>query len=1283
MAEARQLKVVAETESFTDYEFINDELTILSPIGLTVPVSGSALRYQILEQDVAIVQKEISPEKAMVLALEGDSRSLIEASEPGISRGKKVSSLSINIARYGDNNVRILKKLRLRVYKTGDSVLPNMQLSKANGPSFSTGVWYKIPIRKNGIYNIGQNYLEELGINVNSIDPQHIQLWGTGGALLPEANSEARPEFKQIPILVQGQSDGSFDTGDRIIFYANSPDRIDYNDVGFSHQVHPYSKKNYIFLTIAAEPGMRLSPVNENLTPSRSVSTFTDFIWKEQELYKPEDRIKSGRNWLGTRFEASSNESIRTVLRDTLPGLLPNQTIEISGQFVNRSTSSANFDLFLNNDSFSSLFIPRSGSYNSSEGNAGIDRSFTENVSASFSGDILEIAASYNHNASGSTGFLDWLEITAERELVAENEYLYFFSPEDGSSSELVNYQLSGFDNQPIIMEVSNPTDPKLLALSESGQDFNFNYYSGNNLHFIADSEFEIPEIGEPVAPQDLQSITTFPDYIIITADVFKDYADDLAAYRQQNDGLTPVVVTQEEIINEFSGGLLDPTAIRDYVKFLYDRALNSGQEPPKYLLLFGDTTFDYKNIQTDRYINHVVTYQSEESLGRTTSYATDDFFGLLDDNEGEMDVLGSGGTPNSHLLDIGLGRISAQTPSEAAIAIQKIKEYESPEHTGSWQNTFTFAADDDFPDVQLNRDLHVLNADATAERMNIIEPGIKVNKVYEFSYPEEITGSGRTIPGATEDFINAFNNGTLVLNYSGHGNEQTLSDEELFKSDYIPSLTNRDRLSVLVTATCQFGRYDDNDAQSGAEKLFFADNGGLIAAFTTTRVVYTGSGISSRNNFGLNVALSQRMVERNQDSTPLRFGDIYRKTKNTFINNSSIISTRNSKKFILIGDPAGRFRLPEFSSEVASLNDYTESGQDTVLTVQALDQVTLSGTVKDLEGNTLSDFSGEVNLTVLDAKRNVNLPADRDWVQADNCNLEGCSYTVENDVLFKGKTEAVNGEFSSTFIVPKDISFSDETGRILMYANNKNGKTASGSFVKVRFNGINEDAVDDGKGPELDVYLNDEKFVNGNLVNNSPQLIVDLEDQSGINTTGTGVGHEIIATIDTKPKQSFVLNEFYEGNLNDFTRGRIEYPLDNLPEGSYSLMVRAWDVHNNPSEKEIVFEVASSEELSIRNVYNYPNPMNNATRFTFEHNQPGNPFDVSVQIFTLSGQPVQHIENQLITTSSYASISWNGRDRDHNRLGNGTYIYVLRVTANTPKGRQQSEKIEKLVIIR
>ncbi|SMO94924.1 type IX secretion system sortase PorU [Gracilimonas mengyeensis] len=1277
--QAQQVKVVAETDTFTDYEFLNPNQEILSPHALTIPVSGGSPQFQILEQKVSTLPEVISQEKAAVMALADDNTPLIETSAPGVYRGKRVSPSQIHIARVGENSTKVLTSLKLRVYKQGERVLPR----KANSGTeteglFETGTWYKIPITKNSIYEIDADYLEELGVEVSSIDPQNIQIWGNGGYPLPEVNDAPKPVFKQIPILVEGQSDNSFDSGDRIIFYANSPDKVERDVAGnFSHQVHPYSNENYVFLTIGSESGERLSPVNNNLAaPSSTINTFTDFIWKEEELYRAEERHKSGRDWLGQRFPASSNGVWNTILRDTLPGITPSQVVKIEGELVSRSSNSSSFDVRMNNSSTSSSIYFTRIDYNESTGESAESLRFNTSSSV-LNGNQIELEARYRHSDPNSTGFVNWLRITLNRRLQAKNNRLFFFTSYNGSDNEIARYQLTGFSEEPTVMDVTDVTSPKLLSVSASGNSYNLNYYTGPNLQIMAQSGYSTPAMGESIESQNIQAIAGYPEYLIITSESFRDYAEDLAGYREQQDGLSSLIVTQEQILNEFSNGVSDPTAIRNYVKFLYDRALQNGQEPPRYLLLFGDTTFDYKNIIEDSYTNYLLTYQTEESLHRTQSFGTDDYLGFLDDNEGDID---GSTTPSSHLIDIGIGRISAQTETEARIAIDKIKRYENPENNGDWQNIFTFAADDDLPEPDVNRDEHTYNADVTSRRLQIVEPGIRINKIYEFNYPEEITGSGRQIPGATDAFINSFNNGTLVLNYSGHGNEQTLSDENLFHINDIPRLNNRDKLAVLVTATCQFGRYDDIDVQSGAEQLFFAENGGAIAAFTTTRVVYTSVRESSNNNFALNIAMSQRITERNPDGSPQRMGDIIKNTKNSIISGNRIISSDNNKKFILIGDPAGKFKLPENRIRLSQIND--QNSDTGMVTIQALDQVNLSGEITSPSGQLLSDYNGEATITVFDAPREVNLPTDRDWVREDRCVLDECSYQVENDIIFKGKAGVENGRFSSTFVVPKDISFSEETGRIVFYAEGTEN-TAGGSFTNVQFNGINEDAENDGQGPEMDVFLNDERFVNGNLVNSSPTLIIELEDQSGINTTGTGVGHEIIATIDTKPQQSFVLNDFYEGSLNDFTRGRIEYPLDQLPEGSYTLTARAWDVHNNPSEKEIFFEVKSNEELSVRNVFNFPNPMNDATRFTFEHNQPGTPLDVSIRIYTLSGKPVQQIQESLITTSSYASISWDGRDRDYDRLGNGTYIYVLRVAANTPKGRQSTEQIEKLVIIR
>lgn len=1285
----QRVKIVAETNSFTDYELVNDTDKVLPPYQLMVPVINGKPAFRILEQSVTEINKSLSESTIAASFISSDENSVVEVTTAGFYRGYKKAPVLFHRARYSEKSVLITRKLKVRVYKNESERAPVAKSISSESP-LASGVWYKIPLRNNNIYKLDTDYLNELGINTSNIDPKRIQIWGTDGYQLPELNSAQRPSFSQIPIIVEGENDGSFDSNDRVIFYGNSPHRVIRNQSKYVHSLHPYSDVKYVYLTIADQNGLRLTPSNTNLNPTSTVSSFTDFIWKDEELTKPEDKFKSGRFWLGQSISSTQSNVPVSIFKDTLIGASNTLDVNVTAQLYARSEALITFDIDLNNTDVAeknvsslSAFSSSQG-YNGSEGPAASPYNINEDVSVSINNGIIDLTATITHRQQNSIAFVDWIRLTFDRSLVAESDRLIFYTiNNDTLAQQEVTFSLQGFSTAPYVMDVTDPSNPILLSVNNSTENtYDVDYFQNGGKTIIAQSSFPVPGSGERINTQNLKGLSIYPDYIIVTSEDLKDRALELAQYREEQ-GLTPVLVTQTEILNEFSSGVKDPAAIRDYVKFLWNRAIINSENEPQYLVLFGDTSYDTKDIIENALTNHVLTYQSKQSTVRATgsgggTFGTDDFFGYLDDDEGDI---GSGNTSDSFLMDIGIGRITAQTPFEASNFIKKIKRYEAQSNAGEWQNLFTFAADDDFPEVNTNRDIHTVNADVSAEMMALNEPGIRLKKIYEFSYPVEITGAGRQIPGATEDFIGAVNNGTLVINYSGHGNEQTLSDEELFLSEYIPELTNTDKLCVLVTATCQFGRYDDTSDQSGAERFVSANNGGGIASFTTTRVVYTNSSVSSSNNFGLNLALSQRMSERKTDGSPKRLGDIIRETKNSIIGSRSsrIGASTNSKKFVLLGDPATEFKLPSRKASITSINGIDVLNQDTTVTLRALDQVTLSGRIENSSNQIDNSYNGQAVLSVFDAKRSVSLP-EREW----NCVLNGdCTYDVETDLLFKGKVSIENGLFSQTFIVPKDISTSGENGRVVLYAQGSSSY-AGGAYTDINFDGINPDAVNDGKGPAMDIYLNDEKFVNGNLVSDSPKLIVELQDNSGINTTGTGVGHEIIATIDTKPKQTFILNEFYEGNLNDFTGGRIEYPLDQLPEGSYTLKVRAWDVHNNPNEKEIFFEVAPKNELSVRNIYNYPNPMNSKTQFTFEHNQPGNPLDISINIYTLSGKPVQNIKQEsLITSNSYASIPWNGRDRDNDRLGNGTYIYVLRVTTETPEGKQSIEKIEKLVIIR
>ncbi len=1288
---SQELRTVSETDEFTDYEIINHGLTITSPEYLMMPWQNGESRYRVMEQEVVPVTVDSSrlhyannPGQYLIADRQTP---IIETGDPGYSRGVMVVPLIIHMARQnepGSETFQVIRHIRIRVFKDDETVSlrrAGHQVTETDTSPLASGDWYKIPIAEDDIYQLDADYLENLGINLSGIDPRHIQIWTTDGYELPHMNREPRAELTQIPIIVEGESDGDFDDEDRVLFYTNGPDRYWYNDDSeqFEHRLHPFSNTNYVFLTIGSGAGLRLSAQDPPGPATREVSTFRDFRWLEEDLEKSESRIKSGTQWFGQGFDPVSSAS-QTIFTDTLAGFLSGSNIELRVSMAARSTVNSRFFFSVNGfTGLSALTINSIPSLTSATGlSARVGERHYTLDGFSLENDIITINTTFENSRSDSRGWVNWIRIRADRELRAQNHRLRFHPPDDGDGSP-VRYRLSGFDEEPMVFDVTDPVTPVLLRVDQDGNRHIVIHSSEPSRQFFAGTHFKTPAPGEAIPNQDIRNPSGYPDYVIITTSEFMEEAERLADYREERDGLTPVITTQSEIFREFSGGVPDFVALRDYVKHLYDRGAEAGQSRPEYLLFFGGTTYDYKGvIRSPVMQNHVFTYQSEESVHRVNSYGSDDFFGFMGDNEGTWPRTTSGDIPRN-LMDIGVGRLPIQTTEDARILVDKIKAYEDPRNNGDWQSLFTFIADDDVAGRNNDRDLHILNADGTADVIDRNATGIRLEKIYQISYPFENTSAGQRVPQATQAMVDRINDGTVVFNFSGHGAEQFLTDQRLFTSDDIDRLQNRDRQSIMVTATCSFGRFDDTEDNSGAEKMMLHSDGGLVASLTTTRVVYTSPNPESLN-FGLNIALTREMTRRDSNGRPQRLGDVFRKTKITPVG-----SDFNARKFILLGDPAMRIGLPELNVDITHING-KEATPDSLVDLRSLDQVSVSGRVANPDGSMNTSFNGEANVRIFDAERLVRYP-DRDWVEAGNCWLDDCGYFIQTDALFSGRVSVSGGEFSSNFIIPKDVSYSPNPGRIQVYAQERD-IDAVGANSGFRITGRNPDAQDDGTGPDIEIYMNDEMFTDGGIVNDAPELIVLLSDDSGINTTGAGVGHEIVAIIedrdDASNRKMISLNEFYQSNLDDFTSGRIEYPLSGLEEGHYRLRIRAWDVFNNMGESEITFQVLDGQDLHIRNVYNYPNPMHNFTHFIFEHNQPNSPMDIIIRVYTLNGRPVKTIRReQYIPAGNMVRIDWQGRDDDYDRLATGTYLYHVQVRTETEQGRQTKDKIERLVILR
>mgnify|MGYP001556505737 FL=1 len=1300
-AKAQELIEVQRGVDWIEFEALNEEGVLSIPLSTIVdaPLTGEVEILSITRTQPPS-NTDTQGEKVRLLGLSG-STPMVEI----IPMEGQHSEVRLSLW----NGTSILTTARIRVMvdaqssRQRDQIGRNVAIARSTNGSnqrtdspLASGTWVRFAVVETGLYTLRPSELTVASASFTGINSNQLQCWGRPGVELPEVNNAPRVSFQQLPLTLNDGGDGILNANDQAWVYVEGPSvtRVA-ADGTLEHRLHDSTPTTYVYCTPDgdATTSIRMDMGGSSDGPLQEKAR--QLAWIEEDLRKSEDKIRSGRQWLGQALQASGPASSASLLSLDAAHVVPNSPMRVTSQWVGRSLSPTTVTQFVNTASAGSTTIPRIFSYTSEEGASGVERRISGTRTFSATEGQYELQASISTSDASGEAFLDWARIEFESTLTATDGVLQFFSAEDTPSGQPLRYAVRGIQEETIALDVRNPLSPRWLQVTSetvSGETIQLIHVdaasSGPATAFYITSSPQVLTQAELVANQNLRGTHPDADVIVVTDEGLLNEANQWAEYRSSVSDLSIVVVTQEAIFHEFSAGSVDPVAIRDYVKHVWDGASQNLGRQPTTLFLFGDATYDPRGIVDANRQNRVITWQSEESLNRINSYGSDDFFVLLNNGEGNW----SPGT-TSERIDMGVGRWPVQTAQEASILLEKLKTYESLPSKGDWRTKFTFISDDDFPEVEINRDLHAINAEGTAEVIDATASGLKVDRIYMLSYPVENTGGGRRVPQANADVLKAFNEGSLVMNYSGHGNQFVLADEQLFTTDVIPLLSNAGKPSIFVTATCQFGRYDDTEAQSGAEQILLTPNGGAIASFTTTRVVYT-SASPGANNFGLNIQLTRAMIARDAQGQPRTLGDIYRRTKNT-----SEGAGFNSRKFILLGDPTMRIGLPEQQIAFETLNGVSltqeTAPQEEYLSLQALDEVTVTGRVIDpLSRLTSSSFNGEMVLRLYDAERDVSLP-DREWVNEGRCYLENCAYSAETDLLYTGRVSVTQGEFETTFRIPRDVRFDEKPARLLGYVTSLvsdglsgsgaiagSGADASGSTQSFRFEGVNTEVQNDGEGPQVDLYLNSPDFVNGTLTNPNPTLFVELRDETGVNTSATGIGHEIIATIDTQPTQEIVLNDYFQANLDDYRGGRIEYPLQDLPEGAYTLEVRAWDVFNNPTEEAIAFDVATSDELQIRGVANYPNPMNSFTRFYFEHNQPGVPLDVDVRIFTLSGKPVVHLRETLQTSSAYAYLEWNGRDRDYDRLANGTYLYVLRVGADTGQGRQSRQKTETLVIL-
>jgi len=1085
----------------------------------------------------------------------------------------------------------------------------------ATSSVLSSGEWFKFRLNKSGVYKISFSELQSIGINPSAVNPKNIRIYGNGGGTLSENNSAPRyDDLFENPIKIVGEEDGVFNQNDYILFYGQGPVVWDFDPVDdfFVHRTNYYDDYSYYFITASLGEGKRMPERQLQQTSSSTITTFLDYQLYEQDLI---NLSNTGRTWYGDLFDVTLSKDFDfnfTNVDNSRQGKLVTQ-------LAARSFGSSNFQLSINGALQQTIFIDatQATGYDWAKGNSAVQR-FTP------TSDKTTVGLKYNRALNSARGWLDYISINVWRQLKFTNPQMHFNNTILSGYDTFVTLELSNSSSSVEIWDITEAVNPVRIVPTVQTSTLRF-ITSGNEISkFIAfdQSSFLTVEKLGAVTNQNLHGLRDI-DYLIITHPDFIAQAEELAENHRTQSGLDVFVTVPSLIYNEFSSGAQDVTAIRDFARMLYSSS--SPGRALRYLLLFGDASFDYKD-RISGNTNFVPTYEAVTSLNLVNSIATDDYYGYLDTNEG---------TGENSLLDIGIGRFPVGTPTEAQQIIDKIKRYlkDDEDVMSPWRNEITFVSDDGDSNNHLN------DAETIATLLRNDYPDFNLDKIHLDAYKQVATPSGQKAPDVNEAINKRVERGTLIMNYSGHGGEVGWTEERILQIADINAWRNRNRLPVFITATCEFSRYDDAERTSAGEMVFLNPSGGAIAMFTTARATY------STTNLRLNKAIFNDNIFTKTNGQYPRFGDVIRKAKLT--------GDANDRKFVLLGDPALQLSFPKEKVVTTHIN-----GNPVNLvsdTLKALDEVTISGFVANRNGEKLTDFNGVLYATVFDKEAQVNTYGDQGPTS---------SFLLRSSIIHKSTVEVLNGNFEFRFMIPKDIAYKFGTGRISYYATNYE-TDAQGYFEDFYVGGFSNNTVDDKKGPDIRLFIGDTTFVSGGFTDENPNLLALLADENGINTTGSGIGHDLIATLTGATERYAIINEFYTGKLNVSSEGSVVYPFANLNAGKHTLTLKAWDILNNSNSATIEFEVVPSNNIRVDNLKNYPNPFHQSTYFIFDHNQSSDPLDVELNIYNTNGMLVKTIISENHFSNGYRSlpIQWDGISDGGYPVAKGLYIYRLIVT--------------------
>lgn len=1094
------------------------------------------------------------------------------------------------------------------------------------------GQWVKIAVTEEGIYRLDYSRLKEMGFT----DPSSAVLYGNNAGQLSFMNDDTAPDdLKKIAFRAEKGTDGVFNEGDYLLFYAEGTHRwiADPGRRGSRFVRHHYSDTAWYFIT--SQPGGALT-VQTETPPAASPS----IISSSTDLYMRHEReeinlIRSGREWYQQVVPGTQN-NIGPGFTDLPAGGKIHYTIRVAA----RSDTETSFILRQGGETIKTITVP-AVTMTDINGVYAATMTVSDSIVSSSGSPAFSLAFSSGGNMA-ATGYIDYADFTARSSLVWRDRNLFISDSRSVGTSAVTRFTVEGSSSLSI-WDISNPAAPLTIQTTPSSGNTVFVAATDSLRRFVA---FSLAQVKQPlrsvrVPAQNLHAMMP-AGMIIVTYPLFMPYAKKLAELHLADDGLTSLIVTPEQVYNEFSGGVPDAAALRNFIRMIRERGMQSGQQT-RYLLLFGDGSYENKTPPPGN-SSFIPTWQSVNSTTGVLSFTSDDFYGLLDDGEGEADGF----------LDMGIGRLPAYDTASAGIMVRKISSYLQGSNQGSWRNILCLVADDE------DSNLHMFDAEGLAEAATTAAPPLTVEKIYLDAYRQMTSVSGDSYPDASRAVDDRMAAGCLIMNYVGHGNESGLAHERVIRTGNINSWKNSRMLPLFITATCEFSRFDDVEINrasssitarnSAGEMVLLNPDGGGIALMSTTRVVY------SAPNYTLNRAIYDYAFRTDAEGRSMRLGDIIRQAK------VSSGTGMNKRNFLLLGDPALRLAWPSTGKVVTdSINGIHVSMPFD--TLKALSLMTVSGHLEDAAGNLMTGFNGTVEPAVFDKPGHVSTLA--------NDGGSPITFPVDGNVLFRGKTNVTGGRFSFSFIVPLDINYSYGSGSVKYYA--YNGATdLNGSFTGISVGGFSDAASDDTEGPQIRLFMNDTLFNDGGVTDASPVLLALLSDRSGINATGTGIGHDIIAWLDDDMSEAVVLNSLFRADVGRHISGSLAYPLLVTGQGKHTVSLRAWDNLNNPTVATLRFAVETGGTFRLTDLLAFPNPVTDGTKFTAGHNRPGTEIDLTITIFSSDGRAVKILRNKS-SGAGYAlpDIPWDGCDENGGRVARGLYLW--RAEAVTADGEKTS----------